>query len=157
MVSAGTQTAKLTLSARKPTKYLTQTQNDQISQLNIFLLVKEGFALNDVQAMLSISELYSSTKVMGRIFGKSIRTIKRQGSNEKTARLNAQQSTVVFQYAKALEHATPVFGTQRLAEEWLDRPCRSLAGNVPLELIDNSLGFQVVEDYLKRIELGVYQ
>ncbi|QLG96428.1 DUF2384 domain-containing protein [Pseudomonas yamanorum] len=143
--------------ARTPTEYLTQTQNDQINLLNIFLLVKEGFALSDVQAMLSISELYSSTKVMRRIFGKSIRTIKRQGSNEKTARLNAQQSTVAFQYAKALEHATSVFGTQRLAEEWLDRPCRHLAGNVPLELIDNSLGFQVVEEYLKQVELGVYQ
>ena len=68
-----------------------------------------------------------------------------------------QKSAVAFQFAKVLEHATTVFGTQRLAEEWLDRPCKHLAGNVPLDLIDNSLGFQVVEDYLERVELGVYQ
>ncbi|MGF0238074.1 MbcA/ParS/Xre antitoxin family protein [Rhodococcus sp. IEGM1300] len=42
-------------------------------------------------------------------------------------------------------------------QKWLDRPCKHLAGNVPLNLIDNSLGFQAVEDYLERIELAAYQ
>lgn len=55
-----------------------------------------------------------------------------------------QKSAVAFQFAKVLEHATTVFGTQRLAEEWLDRPCKHLAGNVPLNLIDNPiLGFRL--------------
>lgn len=35
--------------------------------------------------------------------------------------------------------------------------CRHIAGNAPLDLIDNVLGFQLVEAYLERIELGVYQ
>lgn len=30
----------------------------------------------------------------------------------------------VLAYAKVLEHAIDVFGTQRLAEEWLGRPCK---------------------------------
>ncbi|QBZ89325.1 DUF2384 domain-containing protein [Pseudomonas viciae] len=60
-------------------------------------------------------------------------------------------------YVKALEHATDVFGGQRLAEDWLRKPCTYLDDQVPLELIDNPPGFQVVEDYLARIELGVYQ
>ena len=60
-------------------------------------------------------------------------------------------------YAKALEHAANVFGSQQLAEDWLRKPCTYLDGQVPLELIDNSQGFKVVEDYLSRIELGVYQ
>lgn len=157
MVPPPTQTAKSTLPARTPTEYLTQVKIEQLSQLSIFLLAREGFALKDVQAMLSISELYSSSRVIGRIVGKPIRTSQRQGDDSKTARLNVQQSAVAFQYAKVLEHATTVFGALRLAEEWLDRPCKHLAGSVPLDLIDNSLGFQAVEDYLERVELGVYQ
>jgi putative toxin-antitoxin system antitoxin component (TIGR02293 family) len=60
-------------------------------------------------------------------------------------------------YAKALEHAANVFGCQQLAEDWLRKPCTYLDDQVPLALIDNPPGFQVVEDYLARIELGVYQ
>ncbi|CAH0216122.1 MbcA/ParS/Xre antitoxin family protein [Pseudomonas brassicacearum] len=60
-------------------------------------------------------------------------------------------------YAKVLEHAANVFGSQRLAEDWLRKPCMYLDGQVPLELIDNAQGFKVVEDYLTRVELGVYQ
>jgi putative toxin-antitoxin system antitoxin component (TIGR02293 family) len=157
MLSPYTQTAKSAPPARKPTEYLTRVKIEQLNQLSIFLLAKEGFALKDVHAMLSISELYSSSRVIRRIVGKPIRKSQRQGDDSKTARLNLEQSAMAFQYAKVLEHATTVFGTQRLAEEWLDRPCKHLADNVPLDLIDNSLGFQVVEDYLERVELGVYQ
>lgn len=97
MVSPPTQTAKSTPPARKPTEYLTQVKIEQLSQLSIFLLAREGFSLKDVQAMLSVSELYLSSS----------------------------------------------FGTQRLAEEWLDRPCNHLAGNAPLNLSITLLGFRL--------------
>src|SRR3546814_6105491 len=67
------------------------------------------------------------------------RTIQRQGSRQ-PAHLNSQQSAVAFQYAKVLEHAMNVFGTQKLAEEWLGRPCKHLDGDVPLDVIDNPFG-----------------
>ncbi|NNB29097.1 DUF2384 domain-containing protein [Pseudomonas fragi] len=66
-------------------------------------------------------------------------------------------SAVAFQYAKTLEHANVGFGKQETAEDWLNRPCPHLDGLIPLDLIDNSIGFQVVKDYLERIELGIYQ
>ncbi|WP_177331695.1 antitoxin Xre/MbcA/ParS toxin-binding domain-containing protein [Pseudomonas sp. NBRC 111118] len=37
------------------------------------------------------------------------------------------------------------------------RRFRQLAGNVPFEMVDTSLGFSIVMDYLERIRLGVYQ
>ena len=64
---------------------------------------------------------------------------------------------VKIPYAQALGHAIEVFGSQSLAEEWLSKPCKYLDGHVPLELIDNSMGFQVVTNYLSRIAHGVYQ
>jgi uncharacterized protein (DUF2384 family) len=43
-----------------------------------------------------------------------------------------------------------------LAEEWLGRPCKYLEGDAPLAVVDNALGFQVVQDYLNRIEVALY-
>lgn len=106
--------------------------------------------------MLATSDLYSTKNIMSRILGRSNSTVRRQGSKQ-PAHLNSQQSSVAFQYAKVLEHAIDVFGSQKLAEEWLGRPCKSLDGDVPLDIVENSVGYQAVEDYLERIESGVYQ
>lgn len=157
MISTDTFAVKAKLLARKPTEYLLQLDAGQLSQVMVYKLTVKGFELKDVQDMLSISDLYSTNKVMSRIVGKSIRTLQRQGSSKQPAHLNAQQSAVAFQYAKVLEYAIHVFGTQKLAEEWLGRPCKYLEGDVPLDVIDNPIGFQAVEDYLERIEHGVYQ
>lgn len=153
MISPVTRNVAWALPLRAPTEYLAQTSMEQLSQLDLFLLVKAGFALEDVQAMVSVSKLYTSLGIIKRIVG----TRGARGSDPKAGLLTAQQGAVAFQFAKALEHATTVFGTLQLAEEWLGRPCRHLSGQIPLDLIDNSIGFQVVEDYLERIELGVYQ
>ncbi len=100
--------------------------------------------------------LYSTKRIMSRIMSKSSRKIKRQGI-KKPAHLNSQQSAMALHHAKVLEHAINVFGNQKLAEEWLGRPCKYLNDNVPLEVIDNPAGLQAIEDYLERIEYGVYQ
>lgn len=142
--------------ARRPTEYLLRTDSDHLTAVMVYQLTHEGFALKDVQDMLSVSVLYSSNKILSRIVGKSVRTIQRQGAKQ-PAHLNSQQSAVALQYAKVLEHAINVFGNQTLAEQWLAKPCKYLDGNVPLEMIDNPVGFQAVEDYLERIEYGVYQ
>lgn len=157
MIAADTRKVRKSFRpARRPTEYLLREDAGLLSPVMIYRLTAEGFDLKDVQAMLALSELYSSKKIMSRIIGKSIRTLQRQGSKQ-DAHLNAQQSAVAFQYAKALEHAIKVFGSLRLAEEWLGRPCQYLGGDVPLDVIDNPVGFQAVEDYLERIEYGVYQ
>ncbi len=148
MPTAEARTDKSSPPTRRPTEYLLRNDMDQLSSVMVYRLTIKGFALKDVQDMLSLSDLFSNKKIMSRIVGKSIRTLQRQGTRQ-PALLNAQQSAVAFQYAKVLEHAITVFGTQKLAEEWL--------GDVPLDVIDNPVGFQAVEDYLERVEYGVYQ
>ncbi len=69
----------------------------------------------------------------------------------------AAASIANLQYAKALKHAINTFGNQRLAEEWLRRPCRYLDGDVPQDVIDNPARFQAIETYLTGIRHGVYQ
>lgn len=146
-----------TPAVRSPTAYLFHGETGHLSTIQIYLQSIHGFKVKDVQDMLSSSALYSTQKVFSRIVGKSVRTIQRQGAAKQPAQLSPQQSAVAFQYAKVLEHAIAVFGSQKSAEDWLGKPCKYLEGGVPLDLIDNPLGFQAVEDYLERIELGIYQ
>ncbi len=69
----------------------------------------------------------------------------------------AAASASTLLYAKVRDRAIDVFGNQRLAEEWLGRPCRYLDGDVPQDVIDNPKRLQAVEAYLERIQHGVYQ
>ncbi|WP_407311351.1 antitoxin Xre/MbcA/ParS toxin-binding domain-containing protein [Pseudomonas sp. nanlin1] len=141
---------------RKPTEVLLRGRKGD-TPLSIIEYTLEGFDLSDVRDMLSTSALYMEHGLVQRITGKSVRTVQRLAKAVKPIRLNQQQSTVAFQYAQTLEHATQVLGSQALAEDWLKKPCKYLDGHVPLDLIDNALGYQVVEDYLTRMEHGVYQ
>ncbi|KAB0495976.1 antitoxin Xre/MbcA/ParS toxin-binding domain-containing protein [Pseudomonas vancouverensis] len=141
---------------RTPTEMLLHGRKGDTRML-IIRYTQEGFDLSDVRDMISTSELYMEHDLVQRITGKSLRTVQRLAKETEPVRLNRQQSTVAFQYAQVLEHAINVFGSQPLAEDWLKKPCKFLEGHIPLELIDNTLGFQVVEDYLSRIEHGVYQ
>ncbi|MFY1664524.1 antitoxin Xre/MbcA/ParS toxin-binding domain-containing protein [Pseudomonas sp. Pseu.R1] len=85
------------------------------------------------------------------------RKAKRLQTDQASDRLTAQQSAIAFQFAKTLEHSTLAFGSQELAEKWLSHPCRHLADLTPLDLIDNAIGYELVNSYLERIITGVYQ
>ncbi|WP_349976418.1 antitoxin Xre/MbcA/ParS toxin-binding domain-containing protein [Pseudomonas sp. WHRI 8519] len=156
-VSSGTQPSSAERQSCKPTAYLIGNQPVPPSSLQVFLLVRAGFAFKDVKAMVSSSVLYSSADILARVVGGAIRTAHRKALESGKARLNAQQSAVAFQYARALEDAIVVFGSQPQAEAWLGRPCRHLEDCVPLDMVENTVGFQVVESYLQRVEMGVYQ
>jgi putative toxin-antitoxin system antitoxin component (TIGR02293 family) len=123
----------------------------------IIRYTQEGFDLQDVVNMLSTSELYRESELVQLITGKSIRTIRRLLKEPKSTRLGQQQSMVAFQYAHALEFASEVFHGQARAEEWLNKATKWLNGYRPVELIENPLGYQVVNTYLYRMKHGIYQ
>lgn len=143
--------------ARTPTQCLTKGLIGELSQSGIVSLVLCGFELNDVLVMISLSNLYSTPQVTEKILGSTRRSIRRRCNRNNLARLSSHQSAVALQYAKILEYASKVFGKQTTAEDWLSRPCLSLEGLTPIDLIDNPFGFQVVKDYIDRVEFGIYQ
>lgn len=146
-----------TLLAPTPTYQLTHVESGGLSQMDLLRLVKEGFFLNDVLAMLGSSNLYRANRLSERITGRSAKTIQRWSRRNEAVRLNAQQSAVAFNYAKVLELAVTVFGSQVLAENWLSQPCRKLGDVVPLEMVETAVGFRIAVEYLERIWWGVYQ
>lgn len=143
-------------SAYSPTEYLLGVHENPSSSLELYMLVREGFLLDCVISMASSSQLFSSTNIIARIIGHSVRGMMRQREAGILVRLNIRQSTVAFQYAESLQVAIKVFGSQQAAEEWFERPCKYLAGYVPLDMVEHWSGFQAVKEYLERIEAGVY-
>lgn len=141
----------------RPSVILAGVRIEDLNQLELALLVKKGFSLEALIAMLNVSELYSSKKILTRIMGKSARSLQRHMIQRGAVLLNEYQSAVALQYALVLEHATAAFGTQRLAENWLEKPCSQLLGEIPLEMLGNLWGFRLVLSYLDRVVLGVYQ
>lgn len=158
MISAEKNSTKFKPDPNRPTSYLIRDDINSLSDMNVYLVLRKGFEVKDVQTMLEVSKLYSNPKIMSRIYGKSVRSIQRQlkANFKNSERLTPQQSTTALHYAKALEKAIEVFGNQKRAEEWLDKPCKYLNDEIPLNLIENPIGYKLVEDYLKRVELGVY-
>jgi putative toxin-antitoxin system antitoxin component (TIGR02293 family) len=142
--------------APEPTETLTRRSLEELSDLDLVKLILEGFALQDVELMLSSSRLYTTRNVIELIVGKPQREVNHPLNDQAMVRLNAQQSAIAFQFAKTLEHATAVFGTQTLAEDWLCQPSRYFSGHTPVELIETSVGFAAVERYLWQVHHGVY-
>ncbi len=61
-----------------------------------------------------------------------------------------------YKLAKIIDLAEDAIGEREAALKWLMSEQSSLGGRVPLNLISNSAGAQVVEDILGRIKYGVY-
>ena len=49
-----------------------------------------------------------------------------------------------------------MLGSQAEAEQWLERPAIGLDRRRPIDLLATPAGIELVEDYLERLEYGVY-
>ena len=49
-----------------------------------------------------------------------------------------------------------MLGSRTEAEQWLERPAIGLNQRRPIDLLATTAGVEIVENYLERIEHGVY-
>ena len=89
------------------------------------------------------------------VLGMSQRTYQRCKLSP-TKPLSLEQSGRTWKFAEILAKATEVFGSQADAEEWLERPAMGLNQHRPIDLLATPAGVELVEDFLVRIEGGVY-
>jgi putative toxin-antitoxin system antitoxin component (TIGR02293 family) len=87
--------------------------------------------------------------------GVSLRTLQRRKADP-TKLLNQEQSGRTWKFAEILAKATAVFGSRAEAEQWLERPAVGLDQRRPIDLLATTAGVELVENYLERIEYGVY-
>ena len=58
--------------------------------------------------------------------------------------------------AETLAKATEIFGSKEEAERWMSKPAMGLDGKRPIELLQTVQGAELVNDFLGRLEYGVY-
>ncbi|CDZ67170.1 Hypothetical protein NGAL_HAMBI2605_54490 [Neorhizobium galegae bv. orientalis] len=78
------------------------------------------------------------------------------GKDAPSKPLSQEQSGRAWKFAEILSKATDVLGTQAEAEQWLERPAIGLDQRRPIDLLGTPAGVELVEDYLERLEYGVY-
>jgi putative toxin-antitoxin system antitoxin component (TIGR02293 family) len=94
-------------------------------------------------------------KSFTKAVGMSLRTFQRHGATA-TKQLNLEQSARTWKLAEILAKATSVFGSKQEAEHWLERPAIGLDQRKPIDLLSTPAGVELVEDFLVRLEFGVY-
>jgi putative toxin-antitoxin system antitoxin component (TIGR02293 family) len=95
------------------------------------------FSLSDWSSILHISE----------------RTMQRYEAENK--RFDPVQSEKIIQVAMLHKYGVSVFGTRDKFNSWLHTRNIAMGGFVPKDLLDSSIGIDLVKDELVRIEYGV--
>lgn len=94
--------------------------------------------------------------VLEKAVGMSLRTLQRRKKDAADTLLSVEQSNRTWKFAEILGRATEVFGSQEAAENWLNRPAIGLDQRKPIDLLATAVGVEAVQDYLTRIDYGVY-
>ena len=109
-------------------------------------------ALNHlVESLLVLDRTTSLEKAVGI----SLRTFQRHKEGQSKS-LSPEQSGRAWKFAEILAKAIAVLGSQEEAEQWLERPALGLDGRRPIDLLATPAGIELVEDFLTRLEYGVY-
>jgi putative toxin-antitoxin system antitoxin component (TIGR02293 family) len=103
----------------------------------------------------SFRVLPRSGKRLEVAMGVSLRTIQRK-KGDTAKRLSVEQAGRTWIFAEMLARATKILGSQEAAERWLERPAIGLDRKSPIDLLATPAGTRMVDDYLTRIEYGVY-
>lgn len=67
-----------------------------------------------------------------------------------------ETSERIYELAKLFGLGYEVFDSKEDFKQWLLTPSRALGDKVPFELLDSSLGFELVSDAINRIRYNVY-
>ncbi|WP_016704589.1 antitoxin Xre/MbcA/ParS toxin-binding domain-containing protein [Pseudomonas chlororaphis] len=121
----------------------------------VFRATQLGFSLGAVIELVESVEAFKRYNVLSKIVGFSERTLARRLKNQEQA-LTPEQSARALHYAQVLEKAEAVLGSRALAEDWMTQPALGLDGEVPIDLLANPVGYELVTDFLHRLEFGVY-
>lgn len=124
-------------------------------RMDAYHAVQNGFPLRSVVVWVDNSPAFKKANVLSKIIGSSDRTLARR-MQEPDRLLTPEQSTRALYFAEIMEKATEVLGSRDLAEQWMSEPARGLDGLAPVDLIANAIGYELVNDFLTRMDYGVY-
>lgn len=96
-----------------------------------------------------------SPRQVSEAVGVSTRTLRRRKGAPEAA-LSPEQGGRALRFAELLARATSALGGQEAAERWFDTPAMGLDQHKPIDLLATQVGAQLVDEFLGRLEHGVY-
>ncbi len=100
--------------------------------------------------------ILATETTLDKAIGISKRTLQRRRKDVRDTILNVEQSNRVWKFAEILGRASEIFGSKAAAEAWMSQPAIGLDQRRPIDLLATTAGVEALEDYLTRIEYGVY-
>lgn len=143
------------LQRRYPAQILLGSCASFADRIAIYRLIEHGLSAADVCKYASAVALFKNKQILSQLTGLSTRALCRQARDGKC--LNCDRTARVLRFAQTLEKATRVFGSSHDAEDWISTPAMGLDGATSLQMLINPVGFELVDDFLTRMEFGVYQ
>ena len=119
------------------------------SSIDMINLTRRGLPRRSAETLRE--NLNISTRELAQMLSISVRTLQRVGEDE---HFNALVSGRLMTIAKVFAHAVDVFESEQRAAEWLKTPCRALADNRPIELLDTPEGAELVLSEIEAIAYG---
>jgi putative toxin-antitoxin system antitoxin component (TIGR02293 family) len=125
------------------------------SALDAHELLLRGLPASAVDHLVGSLIVIGKADSLEKAVGMSLRTWQRR-RDAPSKPLSQEQSGRAWKFAEILAKATDIFGTQAEAEQWLERPAVGLDQHRPIDLLGTPAGVELVEDYLERLDYGVY-
>jgi putative toxin-antitoxin system antitoxin component (TIGR02293 family) len=124
--------------------------------LDVHEVLARGLPAAALQRLVDNLVVIHSPAALEQAIGMSVRTIQRRKKGGAKKPLSREQSGRTWKFAEILAKATAVLGSQQEAEQWLERPAIGLDQRRPIDLLATPAGAKIVEDFLTRVEFGVY-
>ena len=125
------------------------------SQMDAHEMLLNGLPSKALDHLMENLVILKPSVSLERAVGMSLRTFQRR-KHAPAKPLGQEQSGRTWKFAEILAKASDIFGSQEEAERWLDSPAIGLNQHRPIDLLATPAGLEMVEDYLTRIEYGVY-
>jgi putative toxin-antitoxin system antitoxin component (TIGR02293 family) len=124
--------------------------------LDVHEVLARGLPAAALQRLVDNLVVIHNPASLEQAIGMSVRTIQRRKKSGAKRPLSREQSGRTWKFAEILAKATAVLGSQQDAEQWLERPAIGLEQRRPIDLLATPAGAKIVEDFLTRVEFGVY-
>ncbi len=125
------------------------------SRLDAHEMIVRGLPPQALHHLLQQLKILQMDHSLEKAVGMSVRTVQRRKESSAPP-LSREQSGRTWKFAEILAKATALLGSQVEAEQWLERPAIGLDQRRPIDLLATPAGVELIEDYMVRLEYGVY-
>lgn len=148
-MSTVTSSKKTTRAAKfSPNWVVENAKNAPGYRLEVIDRIRTGVKKKDWKALLK--NLGYTEKELEPILPASI------SSMQKKMVYGKETSERIYELARLYGLGYEVFDTKEDFKQWLNAPSKALGGKKPFELLDSSLGFELVQNEIVRIQYNVY-